>query len=122
MRVALYAVGRLTSMHVLGFAKTIFSGSRRQCRTSRLSRNQQQQLVVTRECDDPVVSFIVALRPTVNVDINTVEFVYRRLLTSKLSGKAVLLITHDIDEALLISDKNCGYAQWYDWCGTKDCG
>lgn len=48
---------------------------------------------------------LVAHNPTRGLDIPSMEFVYRKILERKKQGKATLLISEDLDELLLISDR-----------------
>jgi len=71
---------------------------------SALSGGNQQKFVVGRE-----MSFdhklMLAVHPTRGVDIGAMEFIYRRLFEEKQAGKAVLLVSADLDELLLLSDR-----------------
>jgi len=68
-----------------------------------MSGGNQQKVVVSRElCDDP--DFVLAAQPTRGLDIAATEYIRRLLLKSRDSGKAVLLISADLDEVLQLSD------------------
>ncbi len=68
-----------------------------------MSGGNQQKVVVSRElCDDP--EFILAAQPTRGLDIAATEYIRKLLLKSRDSGKAVLLISADLDEVLQLSD------------------
>ena len=61
-------------------------------------------MVLARELSrDP--SFILAMQPTRGLDIGATEFVHQRLLQEKEAGAAVLLISADLDEVLMVADR-----------------
>jgi len=68
-----------------------------------MSGGNQQKMVVSRELsDDP--DFILAAQPTRGLDVAATEYIRELLLRSRDSGKAVLLISADLDEVLQLSD------------------
>jgi simple sugar transport system ATP-binding protein len=68
-----------------------------------MSGGNQQKVVVSRELsDDP--EFILAAQPTRGLDVAASEYIRKLLLTSRASGKGVLLISADLDEVLQLSD------------------
>jgi simple sugar transport system ATP-binding protein len=73
-------------------------------RASALSGGNQQKVVVAREvARDPRV--LVAAQPTRGLDVGAIEFVHRRLVEQRDSGKAVLLVSLELDEVLSLSDR-----------------
>jgi general nucleoside transport system ATP-binding protein len=75
-----------------------------QTRASSLSGGNQQKVVVAREvARDPRV--LVAAQPTRGLDVGAIEFVHRRLVEERNEGRAVLLISLEIDEILSLSDR-----------------
>ena len=69
-----------------------------------LSGGNQQKVIIAREmAGDPVV--LVASQPTRGVDIGATEFIYKQLVAAKLAGKAVLLVSADLDEIMALSDR-----------------
>ena len=71
---------------------------------SSLSGGNQQKLVVGRELEfDPQV--IVAAQPTRGVDVGAIEQIHRELLAMRSAGKAILLISAELDELLALSDR-----------------
>jgi ABC-type uncharacterized transport system ATPase subunit len=69
-----------------------------------LSGGNQQKVVVAREFDqDP--KLLIAAQPTRGIDVGSIEFIHQRLLQARNSGKAVLLISADLEEVLSISDR-----------------
>jgi general nucleoside transport system ATP-binding protein len=69
-----------------------------------LSGGNQQKLVVAREvARDPRV--LLAAQPTRGLDVGAIEFVHRRLVEQRDSGKAVLLVSLELEEILSLSDR-----------------
>ena len=69
-----------------------------------LSGGNQQKVIVAREFDqDP--KLLIAAQPTRGVDVGSIEFIHQRLLQARDKGKAVLLISADLEEILSISDR-----------------
>ena len=72
--------------------------------TATLSGGNQQKLVLAREIErDPLV--LVVGQPTRGVDIGAIEFIHRRLVALRDAGKAVLLISAELDEIMGLSDR-----------------
>jgi len=69
-----------------------------------LSGGNQQKVVVARELEaNPEV--IIAAHPTRGLDIHAAEFVHTRLIYARNRGKAVLLVSSELDELLQLSDR-----------------
>jgi ABC-type uncharacterized transport system ATPase subunit len=69
-----------------------------------LSGGNQQKLLVGRElASDPQV--IVAAQPVRGLDVGATEAVHELLLQAKQAGKAILLISEDLDELMNLSDR-----------------
>jgi ABC-type uncharacterized transport system ATPase subunit len=69
-----------------------------------LSGGNQQKVVLARElARDPKV--LVAANPTRGLDVGAAEYVQRRLLDVRERGKAVLLVSSDLDELLQLCDR-----------------
>ncbi len=69
-----------------------------------LSGGNQQKLVLARELSKRP-DIVVVANPTMGLDIASTRFVRKLLLDLRSEGKAVLLVTADVDEALEISDR-----------------
>jgi len=70
----------------------------------RFSGGNQQKLVLARELEhDP--DFLLVGQPTRGVDIGAIEFIHRRLFTLRDAGKAILLVSVELDEVLSLSDR-----------------
>jgi simple sugar transport system ATP-binding protein len=69
-----------------------------------LSGGNIQKLIMARELSrEP--RLLVAAQPTRGVDIGATEFIHQRLLEQRAAGKAILLISEDLDEIRLLSDR-----------------
>ena len=64
----------------------------------------QQKVVLAREVSrEPKI--LIAAQPTRGLDISAVEFVHRKLLESRDSGVAILMISTELEECLSLSDR-----------------
>jgi len=73
-------------------------------RASALSGGNQQKVVVAREIErDPRV--LLAAQPTRGLDVGAIEFVHRRLIEERDQGRAILLVSLELDEILSLSDR-----------------
>jgi ABC-type uncharacterized transport system ATPase subunit len=73
-------------------------------RAAALSGGNQQKVVIAREVHrDPRV--LIAAQPTRGLDVGAVEFVHRRLVVERDEGRAVLLISLELDEILSLADR-----------------
>jgi len=71
---------------------------------SSLSGGNQQKLVLAREISrDPRV--LVAAQPTRGLDVGAIEFVHNRLVKERDEGRAILLVSFELDEILSLSDR-----------------
>jgi simple sugar transport system ATP-binding protein len=69
-----------------------------------LSGGNQQKVVLAREIDaDPKVVF--AAQPTRGLDVGAIEFVHRRLVEQRDAGRAVFLVSLELEEILSLSDR-----------------
>jgi simple sugar transport system ATP-binding protein len=69
-----------------------------------LSGGNQQKLIIARELQrDPDV--LLAIQPTRGLDVGAIEFVHKELIAVRDAGKAVLLVSFDLDEILDLSDR-----------------
>jgi simple sugar transport system ATP-binding protein len=69
-----------------------------------LSGGNQQKVIVAREFDQNP-KLLIAAQPTRGIDVGSIEFIHQRLLQARNNGKAVLLISADLEEILSISDR-----------------
>ncbi len=71
---------------------------------SSLSGGNQQKLVIARElAADPKV--LLAAQPTRGLDVGAIEFVHRRLVEERDKGRAILLISLELEEIRSLSDR-----------------
>ena len=71
---------------------------------SSLSGGNQQKVVVAREVSrDPEV--LIAAQPTRGLDVGAIEFVHKRLVAERDQGRAVLLLSFELEEILSLSDR-----------------
>ena len=69
-----------------------------------LSGGNQQKVIIAREfAADPLA--LIASQPTRGVDIGAIEFIHRRIIEQRDAGKAVLLISAELDEIRSLSDR-----------------
>jgi simple sugar transport system ATP-binding protein len=69
-----------------------------------LSGGNQQKVILAREIDrDPRV--LVAAQPTRGLDVGAIEFVHRRLVEERDEGRAVLLVSLELEEVLSLADR-----------------
>ena len=69
-----------------------------------LSGGNQQKVIIAREVSqDPEV--LIANQPTRGLDVGAIEFVHKSLVEQREKGKAVLLISLELDEILALSDR-----------------
>lgn len=68
------------------------------------SGGNQQKLVLAREMEhDP--DLLLVGQPTRGVDIGAIEFIHKRLIAMRDAGKAILLVSVELDEILSLSDR-----------------
>jgi general nucleoside transport system ATP-binding protein len=69
-----------------------------------LSGGNQQKVVIAREMGRDF-SVLLASQPTRGVDVGAIEFIHQRLLEARSSGKAILLVSAELNEVLALSDR-----------------
>ncbi len=73
-------------------------------RTALFSGGNQQKLVLAREIErDP--KLLLVGQPTRGVDIGAIEFIHKRLIALRDAGKAILLVSTELDEVMALSDR-----------------
>jgi simple sugar transport system ATP-binding protein len=73
-------------------------------RAGGLSGGNQQKVVAAREiARDPKV--LIAAQPTRGLDVGAIEYLHRRLVEERDKGRAILLISLELDEILSLSDR-----------------
>jgi len=73
-------------------------------KTANFSGGNQQKIVVAREIEqDPDV--LLVGQPTRGVDIGAIEFIHRRIVEMRDRGKAILLVSVELDEIRSLADR-----------------
>ena len=69
-----------------------------------MSGGNQQKAIVAREIDkDP--ELLVAVQPTRGLDVGAIEYIHHQILAVRDAGKAVLLVSLELDEVMNLSDR-----------------
>jgi simple sugar transport system ATP-binding protein len=69
-----------------------------------MSGGNQQKAIVAREIDrDP--HLLIAVQPTRGLDVGAIEYIHARLIEERKKGKAILLVSLDLDEVMNVSDR-----------------
>ena len=73
-------------------------------KTANFSGGNQQKIVLAREIERQPDILLVG-QPTRGVDIGAIEFIHKNLVAMRNAGKAVLLVSVELDEVLSLSDR-----------------
>ena len=73
-------------------------------KTANFSGGNQQKLVLAREIDREPKVMLVG-QPTRGVDIGAIEFIHRRLVAERDAGRALFLVSVELDEIFALSDR-----------------
>jgi general nucleoside transport system ATP-binding protein len=101
--------GFLHPNRIIGRARELLDqfdvrGGGPQTRAAALSGGNQQKVVLAREIGrDPRV--LIAAQPTRGLDVGAIEFVHRRLVEERDKGRAILLVSLELEEILSLSDR-----------------
>lgn len=69
-----------------------------------MSGGNQQKAIIAREIDlDPEI--LIAVQPTRGLDVGAIEYIHKQLVAQRDEGKAVLLISLELDEVMNVSDR-----------------
>lgn len=69
-----------------------------------MSGGNQQKAIIAREIDkDP--DLLVAVQPTRGLDVGAIEYIHSQLVAQRDKGKAVLLVSLELDEVMNVSDR-----------------
>ena len=69
-----------------------------------LSGGNQQKAIIAREIDrDP--DLLIVSQPTRGLDVGAIEYIHKRLIQERDNGKAVLVVSFELDEILNVSDR-----------------
>ena len=69
-----------------------------------MSGGNQQKAIIAREVDRDK-SLIVAVQPTRGLDVGAIEYIHSQLVAERDKGKAVLLVSLELDEVMSLSDR-----------------
>jgi len=69
-----------------------------------LSGGNQQKVIVAREITNNT-ELLIAVNPTRGLDVGAIEYVHKYLVEQRNSGKAVLLVSFELDEIMSLSDE-----------------
>lgn len=69
-----------------------------------MSGGNQQKAIIAREIDKNP-QLLVAVQPTRGLDVGTIEYIHRQIVAERDKGKAVLLISLELDEVMNLSDR-----------------
>lgn len=69
-----------------------------------MSGGNQQKAIIARELDrNPEI--VIAVQPVRGLDVGAIEYIHKQLIAQRDAGKAVLLISLELDEVMNISDR-----------------
>ena len=69
-----------------------------------MSGGNQQKAIIAREIErDPEI--LVAVQPTRGLDVGAIENIHNQLINERDKGKAILVVSYELDEVLKISDR-----------------
>ena len=73
-------------------------------KSGKFSGGNQQKIILAREIErDP--DLLIVGQPTRGVDIGAIEFIHKRLIQLRDQGKAILLVSVELDEIRSLSDR-----------------
>ncbi len=72
--------------------------------TRSMSGGNQQKAIIARELDRDL-PLIVAVQPTRGLDVGAIEYIHSQLVAERDAGKAVLLVSLELDEVMNLSDR-----------------
>lgn len=104
------AKGILDYQEIAGYSEEIVekfdvrSGEGIDSFAGKLSGGNQQKAIIGREITaDP--DLLIAVQPTRGLDVGAIEFIHQQLVAERDKGKAVLLVSFELDEIFNLSDK-----------------
>ncbi len=72
--------------------------------TRGMSGGNQQKAIIAREIDKDH-RLLIAVQPTRGLDVGAIEFIHKQLVATRDAGKAVLLMSLELDEVMEVSDR-----------------
>ena len=102
--------GFLRRKSIMQYAKKLIekfdirAGQGENTNTRSMSGGNQQKIILAREIDrDP--KLLIAVQPTRGLDVGAIEYIHKQLLAQRDRGKAVLLISLELEEVMNVSDR-----------------
>ena len=101
--------GILNYTNIIGYAKPLMHefdvrAASEIVPASALSGGNQQKAIIAREVDRNPDLLIVS-QPTRGLDVGAIEYIHKRLIQERDNGKAVLVVSFELDEILNVSDR-----------------
>ena len=72
--------------------------------TRSMSGGNQQKAIIAREIDRQP-QLLVAVQPTRGLDVGAIEYIHKRLVEERDAGRAVLLVSLELEEVMSLSDR-----------------
>ncbi|MCQ2519580.1 MAG: ABC transporter ATP-binding protein [Lachnospiraceae bacterium] len=72
--------------------------------TRSMSGGNQQKAIIAREIDK-APNLLIAVQPTRGLDVGAIEFIHKQLVAQRDAGKAVLLVSLELDEVMDVPDR-----------------
>ena len=69
-----------------------------------MSGGNQQKVIVAREINRDT-DLLIAVQPTRGLDVGAIEYIHKQLITQRDAGKAILLVSLELDEVMNVSDR-----------------
>ena len=69
-----------------------------------MSGGNQQKAIVAREIDKEL-ELLIAVQPTRGLDVGAIEYIHKRIVADRDAGRAVLLVSLELDEVMNLSDR-----------------
>lgn len=80
------------------------SGQGKETITRSMSGGNQQKAIIAREIDRSP-DLLIVVQPTRGLDVGAIEYIHGRLVNERNNGKAILLVSFELDEILGLSDR-----------------
>ena len=101
--------GILNYSNIIGYAKQLMQefdvrAASEIVPAAALSGGNQQKAIIAREVDRNPDLLIVS-QPTRGLDVGAIEYIHKRLIEERDNGKAVLVVSFELDEILNVSDR-----------------
>ena len=102
--------GILNYTNIIGYAKQLMQefdvrAASEIVPASALSGGNQQKAIIAREIDRDPDLLIVSPAKLVGLDVGAIEYIHKRLIEERDNGKAVLVVSFELDEILNVSDR-----------------